>query len=120
MADVSKPGWVALEEKRIGAAIDAGFDAIFLDNTSDADLADAKTMDSFMRELRRFIHQDKHSKILLLSNYGLPPKRTILNRNMDVVFASTLRYPAPGGMTGMSEISAAINILEAWSRHGSP
>jgi hypothetical protein len=97
MADVANPGWVALEEKRIGAAIDAGFDAVFLDNTSDPDLADASTMDGFLRELRRFAHEGKHSKILLLSNFGLDSERTALNVNMDVVFDEYYEEPGAWG-----------------------
>jgi hypothetical protein len=94
MADVANPGWVALEEKRIGAAIDAGFDAVFLDNTSDPGWADMSTMDGFLRELRRFVHEDKHSNMLLLSNFGLDSARTALNLNMDVV--SDEFYEEPG------------------------
>ncbi len=97
MADVANPGWVALEEKRIGAAIDAGFDAVFLDNTSDPDLASAGTMAGFLRKLRRFVHEDKHSNILLLSNFGLDAERAALNVNMDVVFDEYYEEPGAWG-----------------------
>ena len=97
IADVGKPGWVALEEKRIGAAIDAGFDAVFLDNTADPDWADAKTMNDFIQELRRYIHQEKHSNMLLLSNYGLDAARTVLDKNTDVVFDEFFEEPGARG-----------------------
>ena len=97
LADGGKPGWVALEEKRLGAAIDAGFDAVFLDNTSDPNLADAAIMDGFLRELRRFVHEDKHSNILLLSNFGMDTERAALNVNMDVVFDEYYEEPGVWG-----------------------
>lgn len=97
IANVGKPRWVALEEKRIGAAIDAGFDAVFLDNTSDPDWADARTMNGFIQELRRYIHQEKHSNMLLLSNYGLDAERTVLDKNTDVVFDEFFEEPGAWG-----------------------
>ncbi len=97
MADGSKPGWIALEKKRLGAAIDAGFDAVFLDNTSDSNLADTATMDGFLRELRRFVQEDKHSNVLLLSNFGLDAERAALNVDMDVVFDEFYEEPGVWG-----------------------
>lgn len=46
-----------------------------------------------MDELRLFIHNEKHSNLLLLSNYGLEPQRTALNDNMDVIFAELWQEP---------------------------
>ncbi len=118
IADVGKAGWTAMEEKRIGAAIDAGFDAIFLDNTSDPDWADAKTMNGFIQELRRYIHQDKRSNILLLSNYGLDPERTVLDKNMDVVFDEFFEEPGAWGsdwnVRNIRRLKYLRGMIPAW------
>lgn len=86
VADVSNPEWVEYQKRRIGAAIDAGVDAFFLDNTSQTAWADNETMDRYIGQLRRYIREEKRSPAVLLTNYGLASNRILLNRNMEVVF----------------------------------
>jgi hypothetical protein len=97
IADISNPEWVELVKRRVGAAIDAGFDALFFDNTASAAFSDAAAMDAFMGKIRRYIHQEKHSNLLLFTNYGLAPTRAPLNHNMDFVFAESWREPGVWG-----------------------
>ena len=97
IADVGNPEWVAYQKRRIGAAIDAGVDAIFLDNTASAAMADNATMDRFIGQLRRYIREEKRSPAPLLTNYGLASDRIVLNRNMDVVFNEYWMEPGVWG-----------------------
>ncbi len=90
IADVSNPEWLALAKRRVGAAIDAGFDAIFFDNPAIADEPEA-----FFAEIRRYIHEERHSKALLFTNYGLSHAQ--LNHNMDFVFAEWWTEPGVWG-----------------------
>jgi hypothetical protein len=93
IADVSNPEWVELQKRRVGAAIDAGFDALFFDNTASVGWSSDEQIDAFIGKIRRFIHDEKRSNLLLLTNYGLTPARAALNRNMEVVFAEGWREP---------------------------
>jgi hypothetical protein len=86
VADVSNPEWVEYQKRRVGAAIDAGVDAFFLDNTSQTAWSDNETMNRYIGQLRRYIREEKRSPALLLTNYGLASNRVVLNRNMEVVF----------------------------------
>ena len=97
IADVSNPEWVDLQKRRVGEAIDAGFDALFFDNTAAAGWSSDEAMDAFVGKLRRFIHDEKRSNLLLFTNYGLTPSRAALNRNMDWVFAEGWREPGVWG-----------------------
>jgi hypothetical protein len=97
VADISKPEWLEYQKRRVGALIDAGFDAIFLDNTSSPEWGDNESTDRFIGELRRYIREEKRANVLLLSNYGLAPDRIILNRNMDVDFAEYWMEPGVWG-----------------------
>jgi len=118
IADVRNPGWVALEEKRIGAAIDAGFDAVFLDNTPERAWADDSTMDGFLRELRRFVHEDKHSNLLLLSNFGMDAERSALNVEMDVAFNEYYEEPGVWGdewnVRNIRRFKYMRGVIPAW------
>lgn len=86
IANVAHPEWVEYQKRRIGAAIDAGIDAFFFDNTSSSAYSDNETTDRFIGQLRRYIREEKNSPAVLLTNYGLSPDRVTLNRNMEVVF----------------------------------
>ena len=97
IADVSNPEWVALQKRRVGEAIDAGFDALFFDNTASVGWSTDAAMDSFVGQMRRYIHEEKKSGLLLFTNYGLSPSRAALNRNMDWVFAEGWREPGAWG-----------------------
>ncbi|MEK7404546.1 MAG: hypothetical protein AAB225_05515 [Acidobacteriota bacterium] len=97
IADVSNPEWVELQKRRVGAAIDAGFDALFFDNTAAAAWAPDAAMDEFIGKIRRYIHEEKRSNLLLFTNYGLTPTRAMLNRNMEFVFAEGWREPGVWG-----------------------
>jgi hypothetical protein len=97
IADVSNPEYVELVKRRVGAAIDAGFDTLFFDNTASAAWSDNEAVDAFMGKIRRYIHEEKKSNLLLYTNYGLTPDRAQLNRNMDFVFAESWREPGVWG-----------------------
>jgi hypothetical protein len=103
IADVRNPGWVQLVEKRVDAAIDAGFDALFLDNTALESWADNAAMETFIQEIRRHVREDRHSNLLLLTNFGLRPDRAALNRDMDMVFIEG--FVEPGVWDGHWELS---------------
>lgn len=93
IADVSNPEWVELQKRRVGEAVDAGFDSLFFDNTAAVSWASDEAMDAFIGKIRRYIHDEKRSGLLLFTNYGLTPSRAALNRNMDWVFAEGWREP---------------------------
>ncbi len=93
IADVSNPEYVELVKRRVGAAIDAGFDTLFFDNTASPEWSSDAAVDAFVAQIRRYVHQEKHSNLLVYTNYGLAPHRTQLNRNMDWVFAESWREP---------------------------
>ena len=97
IADVANPEWVAYQKQRIGAALDAGVDAIFLDNTAAKEWAPNETMDRYIGQLRRYMREEKRSGAPLLTNYGLASGRAHLNRNMDVVFAEYWMEPGVWG-----------------------
>jgi hypothetical protein len=97
LADVANPEWVELQKRRVGAAIDAGFDSLFFDNTAAANWASDERIDEFVGKIRRFIHDERRSNLLLFTNYGLTPSRAALNRNMDFVFAEGWREPGVWG-----------------------
>lgn len=94
IADIANPEWVAYEKRRIGAALDAGVDAIFLDNTADGP---NDAMDRFIGQLRRYIREEKHSAAPLLTNYGLASNIVALNRNMEIVFNEHWMEPGVWG-----------------------
>ena len=52
---------------------------------------------TFMGKIRRYIHEERHSDLLLFTNYGLSPERVQLNRNQDFVFAEGWREPGVWG-----------------------
>jgi hypothetical protein len=97
IAEVSNPEWVELQKRRVGAAIDAGFDALFFDNTAAAAWAPDEQMEEFIGKIRRYVHEERKSDLMLFTNYGLTPKRAALNRNMDFVFAEGWREPGVWG-----------------------
>jgi hypothetical protein len=97
IADVSNPEYVELVKRRVGAVIDAGFDTLFFDNTASPDWSSDAAVDAFVAQIRRYVREEKHSNLLLYTNYGLAPHRALLNRNMDFVFAESWREPGVWG-----------------------
>jgi hypothetical protein len=86
IGDLRNPDWVKHQEKTIGEIIDDGFDAIFLDNTGNPTWASEDTLQSFFITIRRYIHDERKSNILLFTNLGIFPTRARLNRYMDFTF----------------------------------
>jgi hypothetical protein len=99
IADDANPEYIELVKRRIGAAIDAGFDMAFFDNTASPDWSSDAVVDAFFAQLRRYIHEERHSNLLLYTNYGLSPHRSQLNRNVDWVFAESWQEPGVWGST---------------------
>ena len=97
IADLDHPGWVEYQKKRVGAIIDDGLDAIFFDNTGEPSWADNESTARFFREIRTFIHHEKHSTIPLFTNFGLAPSRAVLNRHMEFTFNESWREPGVWG-----------------------
>ena len=97
IADIDNPDWVKYQKRRIGAVIDDGFDAIFIDNTGGIEWNGDESMTRFIAELRRYIRVDKHSAIPLLTNFGLPENRASLNRMMEIVFDEGWQEPGVWG-----------------------
>jgi hypothetical protein len=97
IADLSNPEWLDYQKRRIGAAIDAGADAFFLDNTASPEWSDNESTDRSIAQLRRFIREEKKSDALLLTNYGLASDRIILSHNMEVAFNEYWMEPGVWG-----------------------
>jgi hypothetical protein len=97
IADVENPEWMAYQKRRIAAAIDAGVDGFFIDNTSSPLWSTNTAMERYIGEIRRFIRDERKSPALLMSNYGLSPERARMNHNMDVVFNEYWREPGVWG-----------------------
>jgi hypothetical protein len=118
IADVSNPEWVELQKRRGGAAIDAGFDSLFFDNTAAAGWASDERMDEFIGKIRRFIHEERRSNLMLFTNYGLTPSRAALNRNMDWVFAEGWREPGVWGtewnVSNIRRTKFLRGVIPAW------
>ena len=118
IADVANPEWVEYQKRRIGAAIDAGVDAFFLDNTSQTGWSDNETMDRYIGQLRRYIREEKRSPAVLLTNYGLGSNRIVLNRNMDVVFNEYWMEPGVFGAgwnaTNVRRMKYVRGVVPEW------
>ncbi|MCX6623161.1 MAG: hypothetical protein NTY38_19270 [Acidobacteria bacterium] len=93
IAEIDNPEWVAYQERRLGAAVDAGIDAFFLDNTAATAWGSDEATANYIGKLRRYLREVKRSDALLMTNYGLTPNRIVLNGNMEVVFAEGWREP---------------------------
>jgi len=92
LADPSNPEWIELVKRRVDAAMDASFDAIFFDNA--ASLA----MGPFLGEIRRHIRNEKKSGILFSANHGLIPGPVQLVRGIeDFIFAEGWHEPGVWG-----------------------
>lgn len=113
IANTNNPGWIQLEEKRVGAAIDAGFDAIFFDNTNST-----QQMASFFQDIRRYIHQEKHSHILLFANSGFQPDRIQRDRYTDAVFDESFVEPGAWGnewdVSNIRRFRYLRGVIPAW------
>jgi hypothetical protein len=93
VADITNPEWMEYQKRRIGAAIDAGVDGFFFDNTTSTLWNTNAAMERFIGELRRYVREQKKSDALLMTNFGLPPDRARMNRWMDVQFNELWREP---------------------------
>lgn len=97
IADVRNPGWVAYQEKRVGALVDDGFDAIFFDNTAPAAWASNQSMARFLAQIREFVRNRKHSNIPVFSNFGLTPSRAALNHYVNFTYDESWQQPGVWG-----------------------
>ena len=97
IADLNNPGWVHYQEKRVGAIIDDGLDAIFFDNTAVPEWDSDETVANFFTKIREYIHYQKKSNIPLFSNFGLSPSRAALNRYVDFTFDEGWTEPGVWG-----------------------
>ena len=118
IADVSNAEWVEYQKRRIGAAIDAGVDAFFLDNTSSTAWSGNEAMDRYIGQLRRYIREEKRSPAVVLTNYGLASNRIVLNRNMDAVFNEYWMEPGVWGeewnATNVRRMKYVRGVVPEW------
>ena len=97
IADLASPEWLEYQKRRVGGIIDAGLDSIFFDNTAGGAWNSRQDLESFFAALRRYIHDEKKSNIVLFTNYGLRPEGVVLNHNMEFVFNEGWREPGAWG-----------------------
>jgi hypothetical protein len=97
VADITNPEWVDYQKRRISAAIDAGVDGFFFDNTASPLWNTNPAMERFIAEMRRYVREDKKSDALLMSNFGLSPERARMSPTMDVHFNELWREPGVFG-----------------------
>jgi hypothetical protein len=123
IADVAHPEWIEYQKKRVGAIIDAGLDGIFFDNTACPGWNTREALIEHFTALRRYIHQERKSNILLFTNYGLRAEGITLNENMEFVFNEGWREP--GAWDGDWEVSNVRRmryvrgVLPEWKAHTS-
>lgn len=104
VADIKSPGWVAYQERRVGAIIDDGFDAIFFDNPFlDSHPSEPDSVAHFFDQLVNYARREKKSDIPISTNLGLYPPFNVLNRQMDFIF--TEGWAEPGAWDNHWEVS---------------
>jgi len=104
VADTSNPDWVQYQERRVGAMIDDGLDAIFFDNPSlDSHPSEPDSVAHFFEQILQYAHHEKKSDIPISTNLGLNPPFNVLNRQMDFIF--TEGWAEPGAWEGHWEVS---------------
>lgn len=98
VADINNPGWVEYQERRVGAIIDDGLDAIFFDNPSlDAHPSEPESVAQFFDQLLNYARREKKSDIPFFTNLGLYPPFNALNRKMDFIFTEGWAEPGAWG-----------------------
>jgi hypothetical protein len=123
IADVSNPEWLEYQKKRVGGIIDAGLDGIFFDNTASPGWNTREALEGHFAALRRYIHEDKKSNILLFTNYGLGLEGITLNDNMEFVFNEGWREPGAWGddweVSNVRRMRYVRGVLPEWKAHTS-
>jgi hypothetical protein len=123
IADVSNPEWLEYQKKRVGGIIDAGLDGIFFDNTSCPGWNTREALEGHFAALRRYIHEEKKSNILLFTNYGLRLEGITLNGNMEFVFNEGWREPGAWGdeweVSNVRRMRYVRGVLPEWKAHTS-
>ena len=104
VADITSPGWVEYQKRRVGAIIDDGLDAIFFDNPFlDSHPSEPDSVAHFFDQLLDYARQEKKSDIPFFTNLGLYPPFNVLNRKMDFIF--TEGWAEPGAWDNHWEVS---------------
>ena len=104
VADVDNPGWIEYQKRRVGAIIDDGLDAIFVDNPNlDAHPNQPGSVVHFFDQLLHYARLEKKSNIPFSNNLGLYPPFNVLNRQMDFIF--TEGWSEPGAWDDRWEVS---------------
>lgn len=123
IADVSNPEWLEYQKKRVGGIIDAGLDGIFFDNTGCPGWNTRDALDGHFAALRRYVHEEKKSNILLFTNYGLRLEGITLNENMEFVFSEGWREPGAWGddweVSNVRRMRYVRGVLPEWKAHTS-
>lgn len=104
VGNIDDAGWVEYQKRRVAAAIDDGFDAIFFDNPFlDEHPSEPKSVSRFFDQLLNYARHEKRSNILFFTNLGLQPPFNLLNRQMDFIF--TEGWTEPGAWGNQWEVS---------------
>jgi len=123
IADLSNPEWLEYQKKRVGAIIDAGLDGIFFDNTACPGWNTREAVANHFAALRRYIHDEKKSNILLFTNYGLRAEGITLNDNMEFVFSEGWREPGAWGddwdASNVRRMRYVRGVIPEWKAHTS-
>jgi hypothetical protein len=123
IADVSNPEWLEYQKKRVGGIVDAGLDGIFFDNTGCPGWNTREDLQGFFAALRRYIHEEKKSNILLFTNYGLRMEGITLNDNMEFVFSEGWREPGAWGddweVSNVRRMRCMRGVIPEWKAHTS-
>ena len=123
IADLSNPEWLEYQKRRVGGIIDAGLDSIFFDNTAGGAWNTRPDLEGFFAALRRYIHDERKSSILLFTNYGLRPEGLLMNHNMEWVFSEGWREPGAWGedweVSNVRRMKWVRGVIPAWKPHTS-
>ena len=104
VANISNPGWVEYQKRRVGAIIDDGLDAIFFDNPFlDAHPSEPDSVAHFFDQIVDYARREKKSNIPFFTNLGLYAPFNVLNRQMDFIF--TEGWAEPGAWGNHWEVS---------------
>ena len=104
VGDISSPGWVEYQKRRVGAIIDDGLDAIFFDNPFlDSHPSEPDSVAHFFDQLVNYARREKMSDIPFFTNLGLYPPFNVLNQQMDFIF--TEGWAEPGAWDNHWEVS---------------
>jgi Glycoside-hydrolase family GH114 len=109
LADARKPGWRAYLLKKAELAVDAGVDAIMLDNMIGYNEGLAQLLDDTQRMAERKAQQTGRPKVMVEANIHIRPDRFAMNDINEVIWEEDGK-DTPGGWDGKWQVGNARNI----------